>query len=81
MPVQPRHPRWTAKAASPAIARLSSRLWLVTQSRNSHIWQDKNVDDIVNAVLDDCGRYADWRWSVPWISRSAAGSATPRQPR
>lgn len=43
--------------------RLSSWLWLATQTRNSRVWQDKSVADIVDAVFGDYAPYADWQWS------------------
>jgi type VI secretion system secreted protein VgrG len=43
--------------------RLSSWLWLATQTRNSRVWQDKSVADIVDAVFADYAPYAIWRWS------------------
>ncbi|WP_374582013.1 contractile injection system protein, VgrG/Pvc8 family [Pseudoduganella sp.] len=38
--------------------RLSSWLWLATQTRNSRVLQDKSV-----AVFADYAPYADWQWS------------------
>jgi len=43
--------------------RLSSWLWLATQTRNSRVWQDKGVADIVDAVFADYAPYANWQWS------------------
>ncbi|MTW11045.1 type VI secretion system tip protein VgrG [Pseudoduganella eburnea] len=43
--------------------RLSSWLWLATQTRNSRVWQDKGVADIVDAVFSDYAPYAKWQWS------------------
>ncbi len=43
--------------------RLSSWLWLATQTRNSRVWQDKSVSDIVDAVFSDYAPYAKWQWS------------------
>jgi len=43
--------------------RLSSWLWLATQTRNSRVWQDKSVTDILDAVFSDYAPYAKWQWS------------------
>jgi uncharacterized protein involved in type VI secretion and phage assembly len=43
--------------------RMSSWLWLATQSRNSRVWQDKGVADIVDEVFSGFAPYAKWQWS------------------
>ncbi len=43
--------------------RLTPWLWLATQRRNSRVWQDKSVADIVDAVFADYSPHAKWRWS------------------
>ncbi len=43
--------------------RMSSWLWLATQSRNSRVWQDKCVADIVDEVFSGFAPYAKWQWS------------------
>jgi len=43
--------------------RMSSWLWLATQSRNSSVWQEKGVADIVDEVFSGFAPYAKWQWS------------------
>jgi len=43
--------------------RMSSWLWLATQVRNSRVWQDKSVADIVDDVFTGFAPFAKWRWS------------------
>ncbi|MGW8393939.1 type VI secretion system Vgr family protein [Pseudoduganella sp. HUAS MS19] len=43
--------------------RMSSWLWLATQARNSRVWQDKGVADIVDDVFSGFAPYAKWQWS------------------
>jgi uncharacterized protein involved in type VI secretion and phage assembly len=43
--------------------RLSSFLWPLSQSRNSCVWQDKSVIEIVESVLLRYPEFADWRWT------------------
>jgi uncharacterized protein involved in type VI secretion and phage assembly len=43
--------------------RLSSFLWPLSQSRNSCVWQDKTVVEIVESVLLRYPAFANWRWS------------------
>jgi type VI secretion system secreted protein VgrG len=43
--------------------RLTPWLWRLTQRRNSRVWQDKTVIEIVEAVFQDHGPLAVWRWS------------------
>jgi uncharacterized protein involved in type VI secretion and phage assembly len=47
--------------------RISPWLWRLDQVRNSRVWQDKSVIDIVDAVF---GAYCRWR--------AGAGATTPR---
>ncbi|QYF92053.1 type VI secretion system tip protein VgrG [Massilia sp. PAMC28688] len=43
--------------------RLASWMWRLTQARNSRVWQDKTVIDIVEAVFAPYLPAAIWRWS------------------
>jgi uncharacterized protein involved in type VI secretion and phage assembly/uncharacterized protein (DUF2345 family) len=43
--------------------RLTPWLWRLTQARNSRVWQDKSVIDIVDDVLGAYQPLAQWRWS------------------
>jgi len=43
--------------------RLSSWLWRLGQVRNSRVWQDKSVIEIVDAVFEPYQPRARWRWS------------------
>ncbi|WP_426071660.1 type VI secretion system Vgr family protein [Janthinobacterium sp. DSP2-3-3] len=43
--------------------RITPWLWLLTQVRNSRVWQDKTVTAIVDAVLQAYAPHALWRWS------------------
>ncbi len=43
--------------------RLTPWLWRLTQVRNSRVWQDKTVVDIVDDVLSAYQPLAQWRWS------------------
>ncbi|WP_371860196.1 type VI secretion system Vgr family protein [Pseudoduganella plicata] len=43
--------------------RLTPWLWRLTQVRNSRVWQDKSVIDIVDDVLGAYQPLAQWRWS------------------
>lgn len=56
--------------------RLSSWLWLATQTRNSRVWQDKSVADIADAVFADYAPYAKWQWSDD--ARALLDSLPPR---
>ena len=38
-------------------------LWLLTQVRNSRVWQDKSVIEIVESVFQPYAPAARWRWS------------------
>ncbi len=43
--------------------RVTPWLWLLTQVRNSRVWQDKSVPAIVDEVLQAYAPHALWRWS------------------
>ncbi len=43
--------------------RMSSWLWRLEQVRNSRVWQDKSVIEIVDAVFEAYQPLARWRWS------------------
>ncbi|MGX9733736.1 type VI secretion system Vgr family protein [Janthinobacterium aestuarii] len=43
--------------------RITPWLWLLTQARNSRVWQDRSVSAIVDEVLQAYAPYALWRWS------------------
>lgn len=44
--------------------RLTPWLWRLTQVRNSRVWQDKTVVQIVDSVLDGLRPLAQWCWSA-----------------
>ncbi len=44
--------------------RLTPWLWRLTQVRNSRVWQDRSVMEIVDDVLASYQPLAQWRWSV-----------------
>jgi type VI secretion system secreted protein VgrG len=44
--------------------RMSSWLWRLGQVRNSRLWQDKSVIEIVDAVFTSWLPLARWRWST-----------------
>jgi len=51
--------------------RLSPWMWRLSQVRNSRVWQDKTVIDIVEAVFEAYLPLAIWRWSdeaAPFMS-------------
>lgn len=57
--------------------RLSPWMWRLSQVRNSRVWQDKSVIEIVDAVFDDYRPLALWRWSdetIPFMQTSAPRS-------
>jgi len=54
--------------------RITPWLWLLTQSRNSRVWQDRSVAEIADAVFQDYAPLAAWRWSDDAL---AALSAIP----
>jgi type VI secretion system secreted protein VgrG len=43
--------------------RISHWIWRLAHVRNSRVWQDTSVIDIVEAVFGDHGSAARWRWS------------------
>ena len=43
--------------------RITPWLWLLTQARNSRVWQDRSVTAIIDEVLQAYAPYALWRWS------------------
>ncbi|APA71491.1 type VI secretion system Vgr family protein [Janthinobacterium sp. 1_2014MBL_MicDiv] len=43
--------------------RLTPWLWLLSQARNSRVWQDKSVIEIVDSVFEAYAPQAVWRWS------------------
>ncbi|MFK3736613.1 type VI secretion system Vgr family protein [Massilia sp. TN1-12] len=44
--------------------RVQSWLWRLTQVRNSRVWQDRSVVDIVDDVFAAYAPAAQWRWSA-----------------
>jgi type VI secretion system secreted protein VgrG len=43
--------------------RISPWLWRLGHVRNSRVWQDKSVADIVDSIFEDYQPQARWRWS------------------
>ena len=43
--------------------RLTPWSWRLTQGRNSRVWQDMTIVEIVDAVFGDYAPLAQWRWS------------------
>ncbi|WP_229487505.1 type VI secretion system Vgr family protein [Pseudoduganella lutea] len=43
--------------------RISHWIWRLAHARNSRVWQDMGVTDIVDAVFDAHAPAARWRWS------------------
>jgi type VI secretion system secreted protein VgrG len=43
--------------------RLSPWMWRLGQVRNSRVWQDKTVIDIIDSVFESYQPLARWRWS------------------
>jgi type VI secretion system VgrG family protein len=43
--------------------RISPWLWRLAHARNSRVWQDKSVIDIIDAVFEPYQPMARWRWS------------------
>ncbi|MGK5054462.1 type VI secretion system Vgr family protein [Janthinobacterium sp. RB2P8] len=43
--------------------RITPWLWLLTQVRNSRVWQDRSVTAIVDEVLQAYAPHALWQWS------------------
>ena len=56
--------------------RMSSWLWRLRHARNSRVWQDKTVIDIIDAVFEAYQPVARWRWSDETSSFMA--DASPR---
>lgn len=56
--------------------RISSWLWRLEHVRNSRVWQDKSVIELVDAVFDAYLPSARWRWSEDTASFMA--DAAPR---
>jgi type VI secretion system VgrG family protein len=57
--------------------RLTPWLWRLSQTRNSRVWQDKTVIEIVEAVFQDHAPLAVWRWSdetAPFMAAAGARS-------
>jgi type VI secretion system VgrG family protein len=57
--------------------RLTPWLWRLSQVRNSRVWQDKTVIEIVDAVFEGYAPLAQWRWSEetePFMADAAARS-------
>lgn len=57
--------------------RLTPWLWRLSQVRNSRVWQDKTVIEIVDAVFSDYAPLAQWRWSEeaePFMADAVARS-------
>ncbi|USX23980.1 type VI secretion system tip protein VgrG [Oxalobacteraceae bacterium OTU3CINTB1] len=57
--------------------RLTPWLWRLSQVRNSRVWQDKTVIEIVEAVFQEHAPLAVWRWSdetAPFMAAAGARS-------
>jgi Rhs element Vgr protein len=48
--------------------RISPWMWRLGQVRNSRVWQDKSVPEIVDAVFQSYQPLAKWRWSAETAS-------------
>jgi type VI secretion system secreted protein VgrG len=55
--------------------RLTPWLWRLSQVRNSRVWQDKTVVEIVESVFEGYQPLAQWRWSEETDAFVAAVSA------
>nr|GEU80227.1 hypothetical protein [Tanacetum cinerariifolium] len=55
--------------------RLTPWLWGLSQVRNSRVWQDKTVIEIVESVFQAYAPLAQWRWSDETASFMAAAGA------
>ena len=44
--------------------RLRPWIWLLSQSSNNRVWQEKPVTDIIDAVFADYAPLGRWRWST-----------------
>jgi len=57
--------------------RLTPWLWRLSQVRNSRVWQDKTVVDIIDDVFEGYAPLAQWRWSEeaePFMADAVARS-------
>jgi type VI secretion system VgrG family protein len=57
--------------------RLTPWLWRLGQVRNSRVWQDKTVIEIIEAVFQEHAPLAVWRWSdetAPFMAAAGARS-------
>jgi Rhs element Vgr protein len=57
--------------------RLTPWLWRLSQVRNSRVWQDKTVVDIIDDVFEGYAPRAQWRWSEeaePFMADAVARS-------
>ena len=57
--------------------RLTPWLWRLSQVRNSRVWQDKTVVEIVDEVFEGYAPLAQWRWSEeaePFMADAVARS-------
>ena len=57
--------------------RLTPWLWRLSQVRNSRVWQDKTVIEIVDDVFNTYAPLAQWRWSeeaTPFMADAVARS-------
>ena len=43
--------------------RLVSWLWLLTQQRNSRVFQDQSIISIIDSVFSEYSQHASWTWS------------------
>ena len=56
--------------------RISHWIWRLAHVRNSRVWQDRTVTDIVDEVFDAHAPVARWRWSED--AAAFMGGALPR---
>jgi len=56
--------------------RISHWIWRLAHVRNSRVWQDRTVTDIVDEVFDAHAPVARWRWSED--ASAFMGGALPR---
>jgi Rhs element Vgr protein len=57
--------------------RLTPWLWRLSQVRNSRVWQDRTVIEIVDEVFEAYAPLSQWRWSeetVPFMADAVARS-------
>ena len=58
--------------------RISPWLWRLGQVRNSRVWQDKTVIEIVDAVFQPYLPLPRWRWSaLSWEAKSRIQESAP----